>query len=163
MRSASQPHCLPIFTGTDLSSPAAATQLLAGADVTVVSVQLVEQKTPAQARGALGGSGGAEGGRDGWRGGTIAVLVLALLATAGVAVYCLCFRKSSSKSSAQKLTISTGASVPPPAQVGLPSGWNAAADPSTGQTYYISPKGEATWILPGSEDLLNEVSWITPQ
>lgn len=138
--------------GSDLASPQAATQLLAAASVEVVSVQLVEQKTPAELGAALGG-GGAEGERDGWRGGTIAAVVLLLLGAVGIGVYCLCFRKrgaAKTPGAAAQLTISTNASVPPPAQVGLPAGWTAAADPKSGQTYYISPKGEPTWTLPGA-------------
>ena len=110
------------------------------------------QKTPAELGAALGG-GGAEGERDGWRGGTIAAVVLLLLGAVGIGLYCLCFRKrgaAKTPGAAAQLTISTNASVPPPAQVGLPAGWTAAADPKSGQTYYISPKGEPTWTLPGA-------------
>ena len=132
--------------GSDLATAATASQLLAGAGVEVVSVQLVEATTPAQAEAASGGGGGGGGG--GGSGATVALLVLLALCGVGVGLYCLKQRSTKQAGAAATLTISTKGSVPPPPQVGLPAGWTAAADPNSGQTYYISPKGEAQWTFP---------------
>ena len=115
--------------------------------VEIVSVQLVEATTPAQAEAAVGGDGGGGGGGSG-SGTTVALLVLLSLCGVGVGSYGLKQRSAKRAGGAETLTISTKSSVPPPPQVGLPAGWTAAADPASGQTYYISPKGEATWICP---------------
>ena len=48
-----------------------------------------------------------------------------------------------------------GSSVPsaPPNKPSkkLPSGWKAARDPDSGDTYYVSDSGETSWDFPGTD------------